>query len=108
MPDSVAACECALESGELYGEVPDGRAFNDSAGKRQASCFRRQPIQKRVEAPTAHNVDPFELSPGEPGHITQDLAIAMREAMEDKTREEQGEKPHRPEWPVSLAPEAAG
>src|SRR5258708_26955867 len=90
MADSVARMRCALESSKLHGEVPDDRAFNDPAEKRQASCLRRQSIQKRVEASTTHDVDPFELPPGKACRITQDLPITIRQTMEDESPQPKG------------------
>src|SRR5882757_1106791 len=96
MAEAVAHLRCALESGELHGEVPDGRAFNDPAGKGQACCFCCQSIQKWIQAPATHNVNPFKLPPGKLRHITQNMLIAMRQAIEDETCE--GRKGRRILW----------
>ena len=64
MADSATCRRFAFESGELYGEVSNGRAFNDPAGKWQSGFVGCQPIQKRVTASAAYNVDPFKVPSG--------------------------------------------
>ncbi len=86
MANSIASILCALKRRKLHSKVPDGRAFNDPAGKRQSGCISCQPIQKRVKTSAADNVDPFKAPPGEPDHIMQDFSITMRQAAEDETR----------------------
>jgi hypothetical protein len=86
MANSVAGILRALKRRKLHGEVPDGRAFNDPAGKWQSGFVGCQPIQKRVTASAAYNVDPFKVPSGEPDHIMQDFSVTMRQAVEDETR----------------------
>jgi hypothetical protein len=76
---------CLFESSKLHREVPDRRALDHSATKRQTGCFRSQTIQKRIPTSATHNVDAFKLLPSEPNQAAQDLSIAMRETMEDKS-----------------------
>ena len=108
MANSVTYVQCAFERGKLYGEVSDGRAFDDPAGERQTSCFGRQPIQKGIQTPAAYNIDPFKRASREPHQITQNLAIPMREAMEDEDLQTWEEKIRLLERPRRPAPEAAG
>src|SRR5579859_6062204 len=75
-----------LQSSQLHGEIPDRRTLYRAASYLQARRSFGQPIQKRVAATTADDINPPQLLSANLRKLAHDLPVPGGEAMQNEAR----------------------